>query len=414
MAELADRVLLSRSGLTRLVDRLQAEGYVRRERSPDDARGTFTVLTPAGLAALRTAAPVHLAGVQRALAGALHRRGARRRWARCCERGAARRTHASERPPADAGPTARGRATRSASASPSAPTGSPSAPRRWPPGCRCCRPACSRCSPSPAARSSPSSASSPAAAVSRPRSAAGCCSARATRSTRCASRRCCGCAARAGSLAALGTIDESTAMAVAQPERAAGPRRVLVDLRRGLHRSGTSRRSSGRGGRTPSVDPAAIGLDAVVPAAFLALLAPRLRAARWSGASRVGAPLHRGGADPAHPARGAGARRARPRCCWRCSCDDPVDPGRRHDRRLLPAQAGRATSSRPAARPPAHAASRRAACRWRCSARSGRRRGDRRRQPVSIWTGRGWPASAVGAVAVWRRAPFLVSSSLPR
>lgn len=64
MAELADRVLLSRSGLTRLVDRLQAEGYVRRERSADDARGTFTVLTPDGLGALRKAAPVHLAGVE--------------------------------------------------------------------------------------------------------------------------------------------------------------------------------------------------------------------------------------------------------------------------------------------------------------------------------------------------------------
>jgi DNA-binding MarR family transcriptional regulator len=64
MAELADRVLLSRSGLTRLIDRLQAEGLVRREPSPDDARGTFTVLTPEGYARLRTAAPVHLAGVR--------------------------------------------------------------------------------------------------------------------------------------------------------------------------------------------------------------------------------------------------------------------------------------------------------------------------------------------------------------
>ena len=61
---LADRVLLSRSGLTRLVDRLQAEGFVRREPSPDDARGTFTVLTQNGFNALRTAAPVHLAGVR--------------------------------------------------------------------------------------------------------------------------------------------------------------------------------------------------------------------------------------------------------------------------------------------------------------------------------------------------------------
>jgi DNA-binding MarR family transcriptional regulator len=65
MAELAERVLLSRSGLTRLIDRLQADGLVRREPSPDDARGTFTVLTPDGMARLRTAAPVHLAGIQR-------------------------------------------------------------------------------------------------------------------------------------------------------------------------------------------------------------------------------------------------------------------------------------------------------------------------------------------------------------
>jgi DNA-binding MarR family transcriptional regulator len=65
MAELADRVLLSRSGVTRLVDRLETEGYVTRERSTDDARGTFTVLTRLGRAALRAAAPVHLAGIQR-------------------------------------------------------------------------------------------------------------------------------------------------------------------------------------------------------------------------------------------------------------------------------------------------------------------------------------------------------------
>jgi DNA-binding MarR family transcriptional regulator len=65
MADLADRVLLSRSGLTRLVDRLQAEELVRREPSLNDARGTYTVLTPAGLNRLRRAAPVHLAGVQR-------------------------------------------------------------------------------------------------------------------------------------------------------------------------------------------------------------------------------------------------------------------------------------------------------------------------------------------------------------
>ncbi|MEO9138409.1 MAG: MarR family transcriptional regulator [Jatrophihabitans sp.] len=64
MAELAQRVLLSRSGLTRLVDRLQAEGFVRREPASEDARGTFTVLTRAGFEALRAAAPVHLLGVR--------------------------------------------------------------------------------------------------------------------------------------------------------------------------------------------------------------------------------------------------------------------------------------------------------------------------------------------------------------
>lgn len=64
MAGLADRVLISRSGLTRLVDRMQRDGLVRREPSPDDARGTYTVLTRAGYEALRSAAPVHLAGVR--------------------------------------------------------------------------------------------------------------------------------------------------------------------------------------------------------------------------------------------------------------------------------------------------------------------------------------------------------------
>jgi DNA-binding MarR family transcriptional regulator len=63
MTELADRVLLSRSGLTRLVDRLEREGLVERAACPNDARGTHAVLTDAGLGRLRTAAPTHLRGV---------------------------------------------------------------------------------------------------------------------------------------------------------------------------------------------------------------------------------------------------------------------------------------------------------------------------------------------------------------
>ncbi len=65
MHELADRVLLSRSGVTRLVDRLEADGLVRRATCPSDARGSFAVLTEAGVARLEAASPVHLDGVRR-------------------------------------------------------------------------------------------------------------------------------------------------------------------------------------------------------------------------------------------------------------------------------------------------------------------------------------------------------------
>jgi DNA-binding MarR family transcriptional regulator len=71
MTELAERVLLSRSGLTRLVDRLAADGLVERQSCPSDARGTFTVLTEAGRARLRSAAPTHLRGIQEYMAGRL-------------------------------------------------------------------------------------------------------------------------------------------------------------------------------------------------------------------------------------------------------------------------------------------------------------------------------------------------------
>lgn len=63
MQQLAARVLFSRSGLTRLVDRMADEGLVRRERCADDRRGTFAVLTPAGRRSVRDAAGVHLRGI---------------------------------------------------------------------------------------------------------------------------------------------------------------------------------------------------------------------------------------------------------------------------------------------------------------------------------------------------------------
>jgi DNA-binding MarR family transcriptional regulator len=65
MSELASRVLLSRSGVTRLVDRLVREGLIERASCPSDARGSFAVLTDRGLARLHEARPTHLAGVRR-------------------------------------------------------------------------------------------------------------------------------------------------------------------------------------------------------------------------------------------------------------------------------------------------------------------------------------------------------------
>ena len=65
MNELADRVLLSRAGITRLVDRLTEDGLVGRVRCASDARGYFAVLTPGGLARLLDATPGHMAAVRR-------------------------------------------------------------------------------------------------------------------------------------------------------------------------------------------------------------------------------------------------------------------------------------------------------------------------------------------------------------
>jgi DNA-binding MarR family transcriptional regulator len=65
MSELADSVLLSRSGLTRLVDRLERQGLLRRERCESDARGFFAEITPEGRDAFGAARRTHLDGVRR-------------------------------------------------------------------------------------------------------------------------------------------------------------------------------------------------------------------------------------------------------------------------------------------------------------------------------------------------------------
>jgi DNA-binding MarR family transcriptional regulator len=64
MQELADAVLLSKSGLTRLVDRMERDGLVRRSSCPDDRRGILAELTDAGYRTLRRTSSTHLRGVE--------------------------------------------------------------------------------------------------------------------------------------------------------------------------------------------------------------------------------------------------------------------------------------------------------------------------------------------------------------
>jgi DNA-binding MarR family transcriptional regulator len=64
MTELADAVILSPSGLTRLVERLEREGLVARIKSADDARGAYATLTDLGRKRLRKATRTHLTGVR--------------------------------------------------------------------------------------------------------------------------------------------------------------------------------------------------------------------------------------------------------------------------------------------------------------------------------------------------------------
>ena len=64
MCDVAESVLLSRSGLTRMIDRLERDGLVERVSCDDDARGSFAHLTDTGLQKLRAAQATHLEGVR--------------------------------------------------------------------------------------------------------------------------------------------------------------------------------------------------------------------------------------------------------------------------------------------------------------------------------------------------------------
>jgi DNA-binding MarR family transcriptional regulator len=77
MGELSQQVVtISRSGLTRLVDRLEAAGLVRREASPEDRRGTVVAITREGSSLLRRMWPVYAAEIRRSFVDTLEERDA--------------------------------------------------------------------------------------------------------------------------------------------------------------------------------------------------------------------------------------------------------------------------------------------------------------------------------------------------
>lgn len=71
MTDLAAQTALSTSGVTRLVDRLERSGLVRREACPEDRRTTYAVLTPDGAERLRDVLPDYLDALERWFTGLL-------------------------------------------------------------------------------------------------------------------------------------------------------------------------------------------------------------------------------------------------------------------------------------------------------------------------------------------------------
>ena len=67
MNELAGSVLLSKSGITRLVDRMEADGLIKRSSCKDDRRAIYATITPKGRQLFDRACPLHMRGVERHL-----------------------------------------------------------------------------------------------------------------------------------------------------------------------------------------------------------------------------------------------------------------------------------------------------------------------------------------------------------
>ncbi|WP_051179486.1 MarR family winged helix-turn-helix transcriptional regulator [Nocardia concava] len=73
MSDLGERVVLSRTRVSRLVTEMESHGLVRRESNPDDGRSAFVRITDTGRRRLREAAPHYLAGIEARFGGRLDR-----------------------------------------------------------------------------------------------------------------------------------------------------------------------------------------------------------------------------------------------------------------------------------------------------------------------------------------------------
>ena len=71
MTDLAAQTVLTPSGLTRVVDKLEHGGLVRRQSCASDRRGSYATLTPKGRRRVEAAVPMHLAHIDEVLGGAL-------------------------------------------------------------------------------------------------------------------------------------------------------------------------------------------------------------------------------------------------------------------------------------------------------------------------------------------------------
>jgi DNA-binding MarR family transcriptional regulator len=76
LSELASAIVLSPSGLSKLLDRMEESGLIRRDRDPKDARSIFATITPEGRSLVKRARTSHHAFLQRAFGDALTPRDA--------------------------------------------------------------------------------------------------------------------------------------------------------------------------------------------------------------------------------------------------------------------------------------------------------------------------------------------------